>query len=392
MVRSSPGPTHNDRLTIAFVTPWHLDDPRAWSGMIARMAAAISDVADVVPVSTATHPTSRIDRLVTRSLNVVSNKRYLWDFGIATAISRGRALRRRLRVAAPDVILGVVASTDLAFIGTHDAPVVQVSDATFAAIRDFYPQFSDLHPLSAWQAELITNRSIRATDVFVASSQWAIDSLVRDYAVGTHQCVLAPTGPGIEPPERSMPGIGTAAGFSALLVSSDWTRKGGDIAVEAVRRARALGTPVDLTVVGDAPRDLPDWVHVRGRLSAEELSREYLRADVLLELARANAAGVTLTDAAAHRLPAIAADVGGVASIVIDGETGVLVGARAMSDDRLASAAADALAQLSDPQLRSRMGEAARERWASDLAWDEWARRTLAACASAKVQREARRR
>lgn len=380
-----------DRLKIALVTPWRLDDPRAWSGMITRIVAALSTVAEVVPISTADLPVSLIDRGIARSLGAVSRRGYLWDFGVATAIARGRSVRRRVRAVAPDVLLGVVASTDLAFVGDVGAPIVQVSDATFDAIRGFYPLFSDLHPLSTWQAELVTERSTRATDMFIASSQWAIDSLVLDYAVGTHQCVLAPTGPGIDAPTERAARDKTSHTLSALLVASDWTRKGGDTAVEAVRRAREQGTPVVLTVVGDVPGGLPEWVQTRGRLDAAALSAEYARADVLLELARANAAGVTLTDAAAHGLPVIAADVGGVASIVSDGESGVLLNAQtSTADEDLAARAAGALVRMSDPTVRARMRDAAHARWASDLNWDEWATRTIAACSEAQKQREAR--
>lgn len=381
------------RLRIALVTPWRLDDPHAWSGMIPRIVSALGRVAEVVPISTAEQRTSLPDRGAARLLGAVSRRGYLWDFGVATAITRGRAARRRIRAVAPDVVLGVVASTDLAFLGDVGAPLVQVSDATFEAIREFYPIFSNLHPVSSVQAELIAERSTRATDVFVVSSQWAIDSLVRDYAVGTHQCILAPTGPGIEPTVVPTGRESSSQTLHALLVSSDWHRKGGDVAVEAVRRARERGTEVVLTVVGDAPSGLPEWARSRGRLDAAALSTEYARADVLLELASANAAGVTLTDAAAHGLPVIAANVGGVASIVRDGETGVLVTAdEPLSVDDLAEGAADALAQFGDPAFRSRLGEAARARWASDLNWDEWARRTLSACVQAWQEREAMRR
>lgn len=381
------------RLRIALVTPWVFDDPRAWSGMISRIHSALSDVADVVPISTAGQRTALPDRAAARLLGAVSKKSYLWDFGVATSIVRGRSVRRRIRAAVPDVVIGVVASTDLAFVGDVGAPIVQVSDATFEAIRGFYPMFSDLHPASSVQARIIAERSTRATDVFIASSQWAVDSLVRDYAVGTHQCVLAPTGPGIEPFEASTRNEARVQPLNALLVSSNWQRKGGDAAVEAVRRARERGADVALTVVGDAPAGMPEWVRACGRLDAAGLSGEYARADVLLELASANAAGVTLTDAAAHGLPAVAAHVGGVASIVSDDETGILIPAPdPLSTESLADRAADAIVRLGDPELRARMGAAARERSTSDLNWDEWTRRTLTACAMALEAREMRRR
>lgn len=380
------------RLRIALVTPWRFDDSHAWSGMIPRIRTALSKAADVVPISTADQQTSLLDRAMAKGLGVVSRRGYLWDFGAATAIARGRALRRRIREATPDVVLGVVASTDLAFVGNVGVPIVQVSDATFEAIRGFYPMFSNLHPLSSWQAELIAERSTRATDVFVASSQWAIDSLVRDYAVGTHQCILAPTGPGIDAPESLVRAAAGPDELRALLVASNWHRKGGDIAVDAVRRARERGVPVTLTVVGDAPAELPDWVDARGRLDAAGLSVEYQRADLLLEPAVANAAGVTLTDAAAHGLPAIAADVGGVSSIVRDGTTGVLVSIpQPSSSATLAEGVADAIEQLQDPALRAALGDAARAFSETDLNWDEWATRTLAACELALSDRGMRR-
>ncbi len=53
----------------------------------------------------------------------------------------------------------------------------------------------------------------------------------------------------------------------------------------------------------------------------------YAAHDVLLEPARANAGGVTLTDATASGLPVVATRTGGVPSIVDDGVTGFLVDA-----------------------------------------------------------------
>src|SRR5690606_19014989 len=115
---------------------------------------------------------------------------------------------------------------------------------------------------------------------------------------------VAPPGAAVTPP----PVVETETGrpLRALVVASDWHRKGGDRAVAAVRAARDAGAAVELVVVGDCPDDVPEWVVRRGRLSKDRLSDEYLDADVLLEPARVNAAGVTLTDAAAHGLPAVA--------------------------------------------------------------------------------------
>ncbi|KJL31151.1 Lipopolysaccharide core biosynthesis protein RfaG [Microbacterium azadirachtae] len=168
-----------------------------------------------------------------------------------------------------------------------------------------------------------------------------------------------------------------------LVVASDWERKGGDRALAAVAQARAAGADIALTVIGSAP-SLPDDVRAPGRLGADELSAEFSRADVLLELARANAAGVTLTDAAAHGLPAIATAVGGVASIVAEERSGWLV-----PDDAASSAAAELLAALGRGSWGGVSRATAAAWYAEALDWATWGERVAGLCA--RVREEAAR-
>ena len=344
--------------------------------MIPRIVDALQRDAELIPLSTADVATAIPDRIAAKALGRLSTKAYLWDFGIATARARGRALRPRILAADPDVVLAVVASTDLAYLGEINAPIVQVSDATFAAIEDFYPMFSNLHPLSTVQAKRVTERATRATSAFVVSSEWARDSLVHDYAVGTHAVVVAPTGPGILPSPGAFRASSGRGPLRVLLVAADWQRKGGATALEAMAAARGRGLDAELTIVGAAPDVLPGWATSLGHLDAARLSTEYLRADVLLELADANAAGVTLTDAAAHGLPVIATAVGGVPSIVQHERTGLLLA----PGDGNAGRTAAALLDLADPELRARLGATAKAHFEEELSWSIWAERALAAC------------
>jgi glycosyltransferase involved in cell wall biosynthesis len=78
--------------------------------------------------------------------------------------------------------------------------------------------------------------------------------------------------------------------------------------------------------------------------------------DVALLTSRNEGTPVALIEAAAAGVPAVATDVGGVASVVQAGVTGLLV----PSGD--ARSVADALLELlRDPERRERMGAAARE-------------------------------
>lgn len=121
-----------------------------------------------------------------------------------------------------------------------------------------------------------------------------------------------------------------------------------------------------LAVVGDGPARSrieplydPNRTVFRGAMSPESLPEVLADADVFVWPAINEAFGMALLEAQAAGLPAVAGaaggDGGGVAAILRDGETGLLV----PPDD--AGAFADAVAALlDDPARRRAMGEAAR--------------------------------
>ena len=358
-------------LRVAFLTPWPIDDDRSWSGVIQPMLRALSTVADVVPISTRDVKTAFPDRVAAKLLGKQGRKKYLWEFGIANAWKRSRVASRRVRAANVDVVLAAAASVDVAF-ARFRRPVVQVADATLKRILGFYPMFTGLSWISSLQAKVIAMSSTRRTDRFLATSQWAADSLVQDYGVSVDKCVVAPLGPAIEP--ASPPRHDNHGGpLRVLVVAADWERKRGDTCVEAVAAARGRGLSVELRIVGDAPVALPSWAKRLGQLTHAELSEIYLDSDVLLDLSVATAASVVATDAAAHGLPVIALDTGGMSSIVVDGQTGYLIH-RSTDEFRDAAQTLLRISEGDAPQMSSR----AIERAGQNLSWNSWSRVALA--------------
>ncbi|MGI6245441.1 MAG: glycosyltransferase [Pseudochelatococcus sp.] len=136
--------------------------------------------------------------------------------------------------------------------------------------------------------------------------------------------------------------------------------------------ARALaqvGRPWRLTVAGDGEAraevealfaGLPGEVAFPGLVDdPAALAALYVEADLLVWPAVNEAYGMVFLEAAAQGCPALAGDHGGVASVVIDGETGVLV----PPGDAPAFTAAFARALKSlidDPARRARLGAGAR--------------------------------
>src|SRR5690606_41346432 len=93
------------------------------------------------------------------------------------------------------------------------------------------------------------------------------------------------------------------------------------------------------------------------------LSTYYRAADVVVVPSRSESFGLVARGAAACGIPAVAAGVGGLLSLVDDGRTGLLIGDR--DPDRYAAAVAKL---LDDPGLAATIGAAAHER-ARDYTW-----------------------
>jgi glycosyltransferase involved in cell wall biosynthesis len=115
------------------------------------------------------------------------------------------------------------------------------------------------------------------------------------------------------------------------------------------------------------------WIRFLGQLSHDELVDHYRRAWLVASASLAEGWGLTLTEAAACGTPAVATDIRGHRSSVVDGVTGVLVPLESLGD-----ALADVLL---DDDRRARLADAALSR-ARTLTWDRVAREVLAALAA----------
>ncbi len=107
-----------------------------------------------------------------------------------------------------------------------------------------------------------------------------------------------------------------------------------------------------------------------GNIPDEELSELYDRADIFamtsINLEHSiEGFGLVYLEAAAHSLPVVAHDVGGVSEAVLDGKTGLLVPANRPIQ---LAAAFDKL--IHDPALRRNLGAAGRE-WAQRNCWKQ---------------------
>jgi glycosyltransferase involved in cell wall biosynthesis len=151
------------------------------------------------------------------------------------------------------------------------------------------------------------------------------------------------------------------------------------VILEAVAEARCEHPSLGVELIGDGPdrsaieswvaaNDAADWVQIRGRIEDDELLDAYRRAWLVASASHAEGWGMSLTEGGACGTPAVATDIAGHRSAVLDGETGVLT-----TVGQLGSAIADLLA---DTERRERLGAAAVDH-ARSVSWTAVAARHL---------------
>jgi 2-deoxystreptamine N-acetyl-D-glucosaminyltransferase/2-deoxystreptamine glucosyltransferase len=181
----------------------------------------------------------------------------------------------------------------------------------------------------------------------------AVSTLLADAArrLGARDVEVIPNGVEI-PPEVG----GEAAPPEVLYVGRLAAEKG-------IEDLLAAAGGLDLVVAGDGPLR-PRVPGALGFVPHGELQALYARAAVVVCPSRSEGFGMACAEAMAHGRPVVATSVGGLLDLVVDGETGVLV---PPGDVAALRAALDRL--LGDPELRARMGAAARRRISERFSW-----------------------
>lgn len=231
----------------------------------------------------------------------------------------------------------------------------------------------------------LERRAVRRSSAPVALTAPLADTMRGAVGTTRRPITVIPFGVDLE---RFHPEWGRRTGRVALGIGVVAPVKRWEFAAAAVR-----GTGVRLTLIGPTPdptyanrlRSMGPEVELTGELSNEELARRLAEGDLLLHPSRVELLSGAVVQALASGLPVL----GGppTAAAVEDGRSGWVV------DDRDPAAFQDGLRrrveQLSaDPELRRRMGEAARAAAESRYSWPRIAEqylglyRTLAAGAS----------
>lgn len=366
-----------NRPRIGLLTASAPEDRGAFSGTTWFIQRALEKhVGEVIPLGPAHAPLVELAGRVRNAVGTRFHRRFDWRHSLALAAAYRDHFQRIVNDV--DLLIAPAAATELALLPPTSAPVVYVTDATFALLHGYYTAFSDLGARSVREANAIEHDALHRATTIVYPSQWAADSAVRDYGVSRDKIHVVPFGANLTtvPTGEEAVRDRSVDAINLVLVGVDWVRKGCDVAVAATAALRDRGADARLTIVGckRAPRT-PMFVDVVSYLDKwmPEQARAYreifLRSHAMILPTRADCSPIAVADANAHGVPAIVTDTGGMRGMVIDGVNGALMPADAGPIEW-----ADAVSRFVDDRARHReLCRSSRATFDARLNWDCWA-------------------
>jgi glycosyltransferase involved in cell wall biosynthesis len=224
--------------------------------------------------------------------------------------------------------------------------------AAYAGLRSGMPQLETM-------AGIALSAFYGACNVVLSPSPASDERLAR---LGIPECKVARWDRGVDLArfDPALRAEGMLPGEVSVLYAGRLTReKGVDLLADTFLAAHERDPRLHLVLAGGGPEEgrlrdrLGPHATFLGWLSGQELARAYAGADAFLFASRTDTFGQVILEAQASGLPVVAVDEGGPASLIADGETGLL-----------APADPDALAQsllslVHTPLLADRLRKAA---------------------------------
>lgn len=289
-------------------------------------------------------------------------------FSDAYLRSSARATERAIEEFQPDAIF-THNLIPLVYLSTS-VPVVYKTDAVLWNMHAQWPTYSrlELARMLRWE-KIALSKAARV----ITASRWAASALTDHYRLPQERILVLPIPSSLpldEVPQQVEPRPLDPHDLHLLAVAKDHYLKGIDIAEETVAILQGKGINATLHVAGHTR---PDSEHVQflGLFKKEDARQrqayleQYRWADFLIHPARYEAAGIVCGEAAAFGVPTITNAIGGLATTVEDGISGVVLPIASP-----ASAYAAAVERyVNDSHAYQKLRRSTRQRYERELNW-----------------------
>jgi glycosyltransferase involved in cell wall biosynthesis len=369
--------TELSRPTIAFVTIDDAQSRSSWSGIPYYLSLHIEkewgNVDYFGPLDDLLALRLR-ERLANRLVNKGIGSFYLAENDPLLTRHYAKQVERRLQQGTYDLVFSP-STIPIADLNT-DLPIVTYCDSTFSVMKDFYPEYSNLSPVTIRNGHQLERKAVEKASLLVYASDWAADSAIAHYGAPRERVRVVPFGANLDQtPPRKWADQRTLADRCRLLwLGRDWERKGGGMALKILAELVKNGIPSILTIVGCMPPvdELPDNVIVIPYLDKqsshdnEEFDQLMIGSDFLLLPTKSDCSPVAVGEVNAYGMPAIVSAVGGLLSILKEGTNGLLI-----PSDATPKEYADKITEIwNSPDAYQHLAQTSRDTFESLLNWD----------------------
>jgi glycosyltransferase involved in cell wall biosynthesis len=332
-------------------------------------SAFVREGAEVRVVGPFHQPGWLLDRALNRFYRGLLRKRYLkWNLQI-TRLS-ARALNRAEREWKPDLVFGLF-PPPLAFY-RGQAPAVFNTDTTLQGWQDGGANFGAL-PLKflVWQER----RTVRNCALTITFSEYCKRELIRRHGVEEQKVFIQPMPSALPaevvPTREEFQPKRLTSPLELLLVGRDYQRKGIPTAIQVVQLLNQRGVTAKLTICGlqgssEGPIRFAGLFRKSVPEELQNYAKLYRGAHLLIHPAVFEPAGIVPAEAAAFGVPTITNDVGGLASQVAHGISGIVLPGHSPAEAYVDTI----VGMVRNPDEYQRLSIGARKRYEREQNWE----------------------
>ncbi|GHT54249.1 hypothetical protein FACS189451_06100 [Bacteroidia bacterium] len=320
-------------MKIAYVSTGNAHDVHHWSGLNYHIAKALeSQGVEIEYIDHLSAKESFSDYVRRAFYRLFFHKHSMAGRTFAIAGQYAKAIEKRL---SPDTdVVFSPGSLPIALLKTPKKKVFY-TDATFAAMLNYYAGFNDLAAYAVKTGNRLEKCALQNSDLVFYASDWAANSAVNAYGTDPQKIKVVPFGANIESSNtetaiRQIIKNKLNGQCNLLFCGVDWNRKGGKIALQIAQEIHDRNRSVHLDIVGvREPLELPDFAENHGFISKKtpegrkQLNELFTQAHFFLLPTRAECYGLVFCEAASFGLPSMATKTGGVTTIIRDNKNGM---------------------------------------------------------------------
>jgi glycosyltransferase involved in cell wall biosynthesis len=361
---------------IAFLCSGPPTDRKIWSGTIFKMYESFlahNIEVEWIQVNRFTNLESKFFLSIENLHKKIFNRGFNRNHFIAKAFSASKKLQKVLKNSDVDLIFAPTTIADIAFLKT-DKPIIYLNDATFHQLLNYYGGMSGFGWLSKKTTVFIEKLALQKSDFLIFSSNWAAKHAEDFYQIPKDKIEVIKFGSNATAPDKIVEKKYSGE-ITFLFLGVEWERKGGQIALDAIKILRDRNYSVKLQVVGCIPpmedaeaMNVIPFLNKNNPEEARQIFNFLQNSHFMFMPTRADCTPISFCEAASYGLPVISTDTGGVATVVEQGETGILLPINARAEEY----ANEIEILLQNPEQIRALSQNAREKYENELNWSVW--------------------